>query len=403
MAGVMALLASSLLERQEDYEGNSRFRMLQTIREYALNQLAISGELEKLKQQHAQYFLKMAQEAEKAWDGPDEWDWLRRLVVVRDDLRAALRFAIENQDAVLALRLNAALFSFWNTCSILTEARGWIEAALVLAQSNKLFESELELVALKAKVLNVAGYMTMALSELEQAYAYFEQGLALYRKIDDRWGVAWSIRNFALIDLAWAKYAEVEKLLGESLKICEGSGDKWGLAWTLYATAFLKLAQGELDQAKGLLEQSLVHLRQQKMKFGIYRALLGLGYTLFEQGDTVGAEAYFREALSLNGETPLLTLMTTGLVGLGMVAAVKGEPYRAARIWGAVEALREMTGEHPFATYQRSYERTLKAVRSQVDVAEWRATWAKGRSLTLPQVLVEELNDTNTTPVENYL
>ena len=407
IAGVMALLASSLLERQEDYEGTSRFRMLQTIREYALDQLAISGELEMLRQQHAQYFLKMAQEAEKAWDGPDEWGWLRRLVVVRDDLRAALRFAIETQDAVLALRLNAALFSFWNTCSILAEARSWLEAALALSQSSEQFAIEVEgdpgLVALKAKVLNVTGYNAMSLSDYDQAYDYFEQGLALYRKIDDRWGVAWSIRNFALIDLAWAKYAEVEKLLGESLKICERSGDNWGLAWTLYATAFLKLAQGELDQAKELLEQSLAHLRQQRMKFGIYRALLGLGYTLFEQGDTVGAEAYFREALLLNRETPLLTLMTNGLVGLGMVAAVKGEPYLAARIWGAVEALREMTGEHPFVTFQRSYERALRAARSQVDAAEWRATWAKGRALTLPQLLAEEFNDNNTTPVENYL
>lgn len=404
-AGVMDLLASSLLERHEDYEGNSRFRMLQTIREYALNQLEISGEKEIMRQQHAQYFLKMAQEAEKAWDGPDEWGWLRRLVVVRDDLRAALRYALDTQDAVLALRLNSALFSFWNTCSILTEAREWIVAALALAQSDEHFglDAQPELIALKAKVLNIAGYMEMSLSDYDRAYAYFEQGLALYHKNDDKWGIAWSIRNFALIDLAWNKFTEVEKLLGESLKICEGSGDQWGLAWTLYATAFLKLAQGELDRAKELLEQSLVHLRQQKMKFGIYRTLLALGYTLFEQGDTAGAEAYFREALSLNGETPLLTLMTNGLVGLGLVAGFKGEPYRAARIWGSVEALREMTGEHPFAVFQRTYERMLMTIRSQVDAAEWRAAWATGRAMTLPQVMAEELNGVSSTPVESHL
>jgi tetratricopeptide (TPR) repeat protein len=377
--------------------------MLQTIREYALNQLGISGEMEMLKQQHAQYFLKMAQAAEKAWDGPDEWGWLKRLVVVRDDLRAVLRFALETHNAILGLRLNAALFSFWNTCSILTEARTWIEAALDLAQSSEQLESEPELVALKAKVLNVAGYMEMALSDYEQAYAYFERGLALYRKVDDKWGIAWSIRNFALIDLAWGKYSEVEKLLNESLKICEASRDQWGLAWTLYATAFLKLAQGELDQARNLLEQALLYLRQQKMMFGIYRTLLALGYTLFEQDDVAGAEAYFREALVLNRETPLLTLMTTGLTGLGMVEAVNAEPYRAARIWGAVEALREMTGEHPFSVFQRSYDRVLKAVRSQVDASEWRAAWAKGRALTLPQILAEELNDITSTPVESYL
>lgn len=388
-AGVTALVASSLLERQPDYEESSRFRLLQTVREYALQQLTGSGEAETLRDRHAAYYLGLAQGAEQAWDGPAEWGWLRRLVTVRDDLRAALSYALDTQNVLLALKLNAALFSFWTTCSALDEARSWLEAALALPHSG---ESP-ALLTVEAKVLNVAGYVTSETSDYTQAYHYFERGLALYRKLGDSRGIAWSSRGCAFVQMQRAEYEAAANLLSESLKLCELNRDSWGLAWSLYALAFLKLAQGDLPGAQTSLEEALVYLRQQNMTFGIFRTLLALGYTLFEQGDVKGAEKLFREALLLNRKTPLLAVTTAGLEGLAAVAVEQGHLLEAARMWGAAETMREVTGQRRLPVFQRSYDHVLMAARSQVEATDWARAWTQGRALTAAQALAEALGE----------
>src|SRR5207247_1727685 len=113
------------------------------------------------------------------------WDWLRRLVSVRDNLRAALRWVLDARDAAMALRLNAALFSFWTLCSTLTEARGWIDAALALPHPA----DAPELATVEAKVLIVAGFVAAGRAQHARAYDYFERGLARYRALGDERGI----------------------------------------------------------------------------------------------------------------------------------------------------------------------------------------------------------------------
>jgi predicted ATPase/DNA-binding XRE family transcriptional regulator len=316
IAGIAVLVDSSLLQRHVGYDGRSRFGMLETVREYTVGQLVASGEAEEMRRRHAAYYLALAEAAEREWDRPDEWEWMRRLVSVRDNLRAALRWALDARDAAVALRLNAALLSFWTLCSALTEARGWIDAALALPH-----HAAPELDAAEAKVLIVAGIVTAGCAEHAQAYAFFERGLAQYRALGDDRGIAWSIRSCAFIHMMRDEFAEAGRRYNESLQLCRSRGDDWGQAWSLYALAFLKLAEGNLAQARRALEEALVQLRRQDMPFGVFRALLALGYTLFEQGDVVDAEARFCEGLALSREWPLLTLFTSGLDGLARVAA----------------------------------------------------------------------------------
>jgi len=392
--GIAALVGSSLLQRHEGKDGRSRFGMLETVHEYAMSQLTASDEAAAIQQRHATYYLALAEAAEREWDRPGEWIWLRRLVAVRDNLRSALRWALDTRDAALALRLNGALFSFWTTCSVLTEARGWIDAALGLPIPI----DAPELVAVEAKVLSVAGYIAAATSDLAQASAYFERSLAQYRAVDDPRGMAWSIRGRALVHMLCGEYAAAEQFDDESLRLCRSSGDAWGLAWSLYALAFLKLAQGDLVQAQPALEEALAQLRQQAMPFGAFRTLLALGHTRFEQGDVAGAEALYREGLALCREAPFLTIITTGLEGLAMVVAARGQPLRAARLWGAAEALREMTDEWRWQSYQHAYDRALTEARAQVAAADWTMAWAAGRALTVAQAIAEALEDPQAPP-----
>ncbi len=391
--GIAALVAGSLLQRREGLDGRSRFGMLESVREYALTQLVTSGEAETIRRRHTAHYLALAEAAERAWDQPDELVWLRRLVSVRDNLRAVLRRALEARDAAVMLRLNAALLSFWGTCSPLTEARSWLETALALQRPNH----APELIAYEAKVLNAAGYVAAASSDFTQATAYFERGLALYRALDDSRGIAWSMRGCAFVHMLRDEYAVAEELVTVSLRICRASGDAWGVAWSLYALAFVRLAQGDLAQAGPALEDALVHLRRQGTTFGVFRTLFALGHMRFEEGDVAGAEALYREGLALIREMPLRTVVTIGLDGLAMVAAATRQPLRAARLWGATEALRDVTSEARWPVFQRAYDRTLAAARAEISDAEWAAAWAAGRALTVEQAVAEALEDADPT------
>jgi non-specific serine/threonine protein kinase len=394
LEGISVLVAGSLLQRREGYDGHSRFGMLETVRDFASSQLSAAGEAGATERQHAGYFLGLAQAAERVWDGPTEWDWTRRLVSVRNDLRAALRWSLETADLATALQLNSALFSFWTTCAVLSEARQGVEAALALPHPHPLPP---ELAVVEAKVLNIAGYLAAATSNYHQATAYFERGLALYREVGDSRAIAWSIRGCAYVRMLQNNYPEAAQLLTESRRMCEASGDAWGLAWSLYALAFLKLCQHELAQARLDMEEALQQLRRQNMTFGVFRALLALAFTVYEQGDPSQAGEFYRAGLSLSRDIPMLTIITTGLEGLGMVAAAQGFAVRAARLGGAAEALREVSDERRLPIYQRPYDQAITAGRRLVSPAEWAEAWQAGRSLTAAQAVDEGLEEADTT------
>lgn len=386
--GISTLMMSSLLQRRESEDGRTRFGMLETVYAYAREQLAASGEGELLRQRHAAYYLALAEAAGRAWDRPEEWRLLRRLVVVRDNLRAALRWAVESGDTVLALRLHAGLFTFWTACSDLGEAMDALGAALALP----LPEVSPELAAVAARVLCLAGYVAGGLGEHAQARSYLERGLARYRELGDERMVSWAIRGIALVAMLQGDLAAAERGYTESLQRCIAGGDAWGLAWSRYTLAFLRLAEGDLIQARPALEEALVELRRQQMTFGVFRTLLALGYTRFEQGDVAGAEELFREGLAMSREMPMQSFITIGLEGMGLVAAANLLPGRAARLWGATEALREATGERRWPAFQAAYERMLATSRARLPAAEWQASWAAGRELTAAAAVAEILD-----------
>ncbi len=134
------------------------------------------------------------------------------------------------------------------------------------------------------------------------------------------------------------------------------------------------------------------------MKVGEFLTQLALAQVMYSQGTVDSAEVMYREGLALSREMPLLTNIATGLEGLAAVAAMVGLPVRAARLWGAAEALREATGEGRSAFFQRAYDRALAAARRQVSEADWATAWAAGRALTTEQAVAEALADIDTTP-----
>jgi hypothetical protein len=193
------------------------------------------------------------------------------------------------------------------------------------------------------------------------------------------------------------RYPEAAQLLSESRRVCQEGGDSWGLAWSLYALAFLKHCRHELAQARLDMEEALHQLRRQNMTFGVFRALLALAYIVYEQGDPSQAGEFYRAGLSLSQEIPMLTIITTGLEGLGMVAAAQGSGVRAARLCGAAEGLREVTDEGRLPIYQRPYDQAMAVGRRLLSPAEWAEAWQVGRSLTAAQAVDEGLEEVGAT------
>ena len=378
------------MQRQEGADGQSRFGMLETVRDYAAAQLSASDAAATLHARHAAYYLALAQAAERAWDGPTEWAWLGRLVAERDNLRAALRWALDRPDPALALRLNAALFSFWTTCSALPEARRWVEAALALPAPD----AGPDLVAVEAKVRNVAGYVAVTTADAGQAVAYFEQGLALYRGLDDQRGVAWSLRGRALVHLFREEYAAAGRLYHESLRPLYRERRRLGpglvaLCAGLLAPRARRAGAGRRRRWR----RRWASCAGRRCHLGSCARSSRWGRPGSSRGMWRGRRRWYREGLALSRETPLLTVITTGLEGLGLVAAAQGLPLRTARLWGAAEALREVTDERRWPLYQRTYDRVFAAARGQVAAAEWAAAWAAGRALPVAQALAEGLAD----------
>ena len=156
-----------------------------------------------------------------------------------------------------------------------------------------------------------------------QAVAYLSRGWRCTGGWTISAGVAWSLRGRALVHLFREEYAASGRLYRESLQLCTASGDAWGRAWSLYALAFLQLAQGDRRRpAAAGGGAGRVAPAGDAVRGFAYAARAG--QTRFEQGDVGGAEAWYREGLALSRETPLLTVITTGLEGLGLVAAARG-------------------------------------------------------------------------------
>jgi predicted ATPase len=389
LEGVTALLDKSLLQREEGNDGRSRFTLLETLREYALERLEASGEYQAVRRQHAAYYRALAEAAEQVWDQPHEIEWLQRLVAVRHNLRAALQWALDAGEAEFAWRLNGALFSFWIYCSSLREADNWLERALALRGEPDTPAAT----AAKAKTLIAAGYSAMLQANYAQAQTRFEGGLALYTQIGDRRGIAWSLRGCGFVAMLRSDFKQSEIYDTQSLALCRESQDRWGIAWSLYGLAYLVLAQGDMARARGLLEEALARLREAGIIFGIYRALLALGFSVLNQGQVAQAAELYCEGLTLGRQLRFQQFIPDALEGMAGVAVEHGRPARAAQLFGAAEAVRELIGTPRWHVYQTSYERTLATARAQLDDAAFAAAWAVGRAMSLEHAVTYALEE----------
>jgi predicted ATPase/DNA-binding XRE family transcriptional regulator len=441
--GIASLLDKSLLQLGDGADGEPRFLMLETIREYALERLAARGEVDALRAQHFAQYLALAEAAESHLRGAEQIIWAERMELEHDNLRAALAWAHERvaaEDsstggAEAELRLAGALFWFWDLRDYVSEGRRWLERAL--AQTNgtartparatalyaagglaanqsdfvtaraRLEESvaiwrelgDTRGLALALSVGNSLGWVTFQEGPVAAARALFAEGLALWRELGDRWGLAWALWGLGAA-VQHDDPATARPILEESVALFREVGDRSGLAFTLVGLGLVARLEGDYTWAGALVEECLTLGHELRNKAIISVALQHLGKVVQAQGDEQRALALYQESVALAQPLEHKENIVLCLVGLGGVAGAVGQAERAARLLSAAETLYDTIGL-PWPEMRADYDRYVAAVRAQLGEATFAAAWAEGQAMTQEQAIAYALNTTSSATTHN--
>ncbi|HET8853593.1 MAG TPA: tetratricopeptide repeat protein, partial [Ktedonobacteraceae bacterium] len=321
--GVASLLDKSLLV-QLGYEGQEepRLMMLATIREYGLECLAAQGEMEATRRAHADYYLELAQQAEKELGGTQQAVWLEQLEQEHENLRAALNWFLERGEATPALRLCAAIWWFWSVRGHVSEGRNFLERALNVGVS--LADTQVATVV-RAKALNAAGMLALNQDDYDAGEALCGESLALFRQLGDKQGMALTLYRLGL--LAWWKchYTAARSQEEEALALYRELGDKGGAADPLLILSDLALVQGNYAGARSLAEESLALFREVGDRWGLAYALLHLARVIFAQGDATRAQTLVQECLAISRELGYKEGIAESFGLLGQFALQQGD------------------------------------------------------------------------------
>lgn len=320
---VSSLLDQSLihLQVQLDTSADTRCGLLETIREYALDRLSESGELDAIGRRHADYFLEFAQHAAPYLRGSQQTEWLSRLDRDHDNLRAALRFYLNHGNVDESLRLAGALWRLWYMRGYIAEGRERLDEVLELSAAER--------TSTRALALNGAGNLAYRQGDYVRARSLHEQSLEIKRELGDRAGIASSLDNLGLIARDQGDYPKARTLHEEGLAIRRELNDRVNIAPSLNNLGLVAREQTDLALARSLHQESLAVYRELGDRAGIASALENLGDLSREQGDYDRARSLLEECLAISRQVGARYLVAQTLNDLGLTRRAQGDPVEA--------------------------------------------------------------------------
>lgn len=385
---ISSLLDKSLIIRTDQKDGESRFRMLEVVREYALELFEKNDEAEVVRRTHADYFLQLGEAAEPHLLGADSIKWLDRLETEHDNLREALGWLLEN-DVITAARLAGAIYFFWNIHSHQTEARQWMEA--ILRQSEQIAAE------MRLKLVNQLGSLARAQGDHEAAIKFFGQGLEMGRAMNNLPQMARSTRNLGLVAFHQGDFAAARKFLEEGLAISRQLDDPAGIAPALNNLGDLTRTEGDDAAARPLIEESLAIYTKLGNKQGICANNVNLGNIAYIEGDFKKMRFRLTEALATAQELGEKIYISCCFDGFASLALKDKQLERAARLAGAAENLRESFGYEIEPAERRLRDAYLAELRTALDKAHFSEFYKQGRKLKLEESVALCLEETEKT------
>jgi non-specific serine/threonine protein kinase len=359
---------------------SGRYHLLETVREFALAQLAALGESALARQAHLEHFLGLAEAAEPhIFGGEVDREWIRRLDEEHDNLRAAFDWCEADGERVgFALRLASAVHWFWFARSHLREGHKRLTAALARRERAPLRDC--------ARALSAAGYLAMWMGNYAAMSPLLNESLAIARRLDDQRLAALAQCGLGAAAVLSGDAAAARPPLEEAAAHARQIDDGMLAAFVAYWLASAELAQGEFARAQRSLVESLALARRIGYRPAIGHTLYLLAQAAQALGDHVGARAHYVESLRVLDEMGDRWGMCQALDALGRLAAAEAQAERAALLLGAAEALCEATGAARLRD-RADYERAVASAQEALGAPAFAATWAEGRGLSLAQVV----------------
>ncbi len=441
--GDVLLLLSRLVDKSlvmvVEREGEARYRLLATVRQYAQEKLHASGEEPRTRGRHARSFLELAERADAELAGPGQEGWLDRLEGELGNFRAALKWSLASGDATpgdadVGLRLAGALWQFCYLRGYYGEGAGWLEEALAIDKTSEsapraealtgagvlallrceygraeerledglALHRELGDARGEASTLQVLGSVARERGLYGKAEAFHEQSLALWRGLEDEREIARSLNYLSFAAWLQERYDRAVELGTQTLATFRRLGDAEGVVWALINLGSAALYSDDLGRAEELLEESLAVSRRAGYKEGIGWSLNQLGVAARRRGDTAGAEERLRESLKVHRDLGDTWRIVSVLEALAETAGARGLPERAANLFGVAEVLREKIST-PIPPVERPDrdERAL-AARTRLGEEGFEGALAWGRAMALEEAVAlaaQETPDPHNRPV----
>jgi DNA-binding CsgD family transcriptional regulator len=407
-SGVIDALATlidhGLVQRPAEPGPASRPRLLETIREFALEELAASGEQDNVRAAHAAFYVGLARSGDS-----------ERLEPEQANLRAALRWYLAREDQEGALALSSASSAFWLSRGHLTEGRTWLEQALALGDGPPTADRARASIAAGLLAYHQADYAVAAThlergldqcrelgdeadvaralaalalartraGDLAPALHLAEEALAAYRRLDDEAGVGRSLETLGRVLWIRGDYGQARNRLQESRAVARRLGARDLVARASQGLGYVALAEGDLEAADALLEESLAEFRELGDRWWALRGMCALGHVAARRGARAAARLRFAQGHEIARELGDPMLEAACLEGL---AGAHG-PALAARLLGAAESLRELAGAAWPAFVHADCERSADRARRALGDERFAAEWARGRAMGAAEIL----------------
>jgi non-specific serine/threonine protein kinase len=373
-----ALVDQSLVLTEPETDDGVRYRLLETIQDFALEQLAARGEEEAARQAHAACFSDLAAHAEQNLTESEQERWLGRLERDHENLRAALRWWVARGDGEHALQLAVSLGYFWWIRGYLAEATRHLQQALAQAPRAK--------PVLRAKALQTLAMNLLSQGAHEQSRAILEDTLMLARSIGDQGSIARSLADLGLLAQRRGAWADSARLLNDAWTRWQATGDVAGSTYALVHLGITSLFAGDLNSAEQRLTQAEADYQQLGDVRNALQTRAWLGYIAGTRGDLAAASVALGPGidLSLRGQDPRLLYHCATLVL--WLTPDQADPEPVARLVGAHEALRHTTGFVWSAWAQARSARLIGILHGRLTTEAFEAEVAEGRSLSFTRM-----------------
>jgi non-specific serine/threonine protein kinase len=381
-----SLVDKSLMRRVDAPGGETRFEMLETIREFGLEQLEAYGEGAVFRERHAQWHLSLVQQAWPEFVSRSlQESWLIRLEQDHDDLRTALAWFEQRGAVDPYLQLSGALSWFWFVRGHLREGRELITRGLAMPGSEEVSPPT------RALALLGAGMLAHYQGDEGAAIQLAEEALEVWRSLDHIWGISFTVLLLGAIAEDLGHYDRALRDLNEALAHFTQLNDHINRALVMNHLGIVHWGRGDLDQASSLLEEALEMQHAGGDRWGAANTMSFLGLVLADQGHLPRAVQLQQDSLRIRREIGILNDVAVCLANIGVHAVAGGDPALGVRLFGAEAALRSrISGTHRLPE-RDIYERTLTAARGAIGDARFQGEWALGESFDIDQAVQEAL------------